>query len=217
MGREAECTCDWNGTSAKVKALIEPPELILRGALKRRVPFAEMKNVRADIGKLRFDYRGETVALLIGAALAAKWVHFLTAPPPTLAKKLGITSETIVRMIGPADDAALTEALASASPNGGPAGLILARVNTLQELSSALKAAAEQLDRGIAIWFIYPKARGPRERALVPGMASKAHPLTENDVRTTALAAGIVDNKVAAVSLTLTALRFVKRRTPKLS
>jgi hypothetical protein len=201
MGREAECNCDWNGTNAKVKALIEPPELILRGGLKRRVPFAEMQSVRADGDKLRFDFRGETVALLIGSGLVAKWIAFLTAPPPSLAKKLGITAETVVRMIGPADDPALTEALASARSTAGPAGLILARVNTSQELAGALKTAAEQLDRGIPIWFIYPKGKG--------------HALTENDVRSTALATGIVDTKVAAVSATLTALRFVKRRTPK--
>ena len=48
MGREAECDCDWNGTKARVKALIEPPELILRGSLKQRIPFAEMKHVRVD-------------------------------------------------------------------------------------------------------------------------------------------------------------------------
>lgn len=40
MGREATCTCDWNGIQAEVKALIEPPELILRGAIRRRIPIA---------------------------------------------------------------------------------------------------------------------------------------------------------------------------------
>jgi hypothetical protein len=203
MGREAECTCNWNGTSARVKALIEPPELILRGAFKRRVPFSDMQGVRADGDKLRFDYRGETVALTLGIALAVRWVKALTAPPPSLAQKLGITADTTVRMIGPADDPFLAEALASAGSTAGPAGLILARVNTPQELSRALKAAAEQLDRGVPIWFIYPKGKG--------------HAMTENDVRSTALATGIVDTKVAAVSATLTALRFVKRRSQKLA
>ena len=61
MGREAECTCDWNGTSARVKALIEPPELILRGGMKHRIPFAQMRDVRADGEWLRFEFRGESV------------------------------------------------------------------------------------------------------------------------------------------------------------
>lgn len=200
MGREAECTCNWNGIRAKVKALIEPPELILRGGLRHRIPFAEMKNIHAEDDNLRFQFRGETVALAIGLDLAARWIKYLTAPPPSLAKKLGITADTIVRLIGPADDPALTEALAAASTQTGAPDLILARVNTPAELTRALKSAADQLDHGVPIWFIYPKGKG--------------HPLSENDVRSTALATGIVDNKVCAVSPSLTALRFVKRKSP---
>jgi hypothetical protein len=52
----------------------------------------------------------------------------------------------------------------------------------------------------VPIWFIYPKGKG--------------HALSENDVRSAGLAAGIVDTKVAAVSPTLTGLRFVLRRAP---
>jgi len=203
MGREAECTCDWNGTSAKVKALVEPPELILRGSVRQRIPFAEMQQVRADAEQLRFNFRGENVSLELGNILAEKWVQYLTAPPPTLAKKLGITADTVVRMIGAADDDALKQAIATArsSAGTGPGDLILARVNTSQELAHVLKSTSDQLDRGVPIWFIYPKGKGQA--------------LTENEVRSTALATGIVDTKVAAISPRLTGLRFVKRRSPK--
>ena len=201
MGREAECTCNWNGASAKVKALIEPPELILRGGIRQRISLADIENIRAEAGSLRFNVRGETVALTLGLDLAARWLKALTTPPPSLAIKLGITAETVVRMIGPADDPELSKALAAARSTSGPADLILARVNTPQELARALKSAAEQLDRGVPIWFIYRKGKG--------------QPLTENDVRNTALDTGIVDTKVAAVSTALTGLRFVKRRTSK--
>lgn len=201
MGREAECTCDWNATSAKVKALIEPPELILRGGLKHRIPFVEMKQVRADNELLRFDFREEKVSLRLGNALAVKWVQYLTTPPPSLAKKLGITTDTVVRMVGKPDDNALLEALAAAQSSTGtsPGTLILARVDTPADMTRALKSTAEQLDRGVPIWFIYPKGKG--------------HPLSENEIREIALPTGIVDTKVAAVSPKLTALRFVKRRT----
>jgi hypothetical protein len=200
MGREAECTCNLDGTTARVKALVEPPDLILRGGMKHRIPFAEMRQVRADSECLRFEFRGASVSLELGNTLAAKWVQYLTAAPPTLAKKLGITDDTVVRMVGKVDDEALLAALASArsTAGSGPGDLILARVNTPAELSRALKLTADQLDRGVPIWFIYPKGTG--------------HPLTENDVRFIALATGIVDTKVAAVSAKLTALRFVKRR-----
>lgn len=199
MGREAQCACECNGSVAAVKALIEPPELILRGAIRRRIPFAAMKHVRADGSNLRFTFQAESFALDLGVSLALRWVKLLTTPPPSLAKKLGITADTIVRTIGSIDDQALASALRQArsiSPRKGD--LILARVNTPAELATALARAATQLEQAVPIWFIYPKGPG--------------HSLNESIVRSTALATGIVDTKVAAVSPQLTALRFVKRR-----
>ena len=199
MGRESTCTCECDGAQHRIKALIEPPDLILRGEIRQRLPFLELRQIHADSERLRFTFQGKPFALVLGTTLAAKWAHALTAPPPSLAKKLGITPDTLVRVIGPVDDTALRDALSSAnSVADKDVDLILARVNTPTELSKALRAAAKQLALRVPIWFIYPKGRG--------------HALTENDVRSTALAAGIVDTKVAAVSATLTALRFVKRR-----
>ena len=87
MGREAICACDWNGMKAEVKALIEPPELILRGGIRRRVPIAAMKQIKADGGRLHFMFNGEAVALDVGSDVAAKWAKALLTPPPSLAKK----------------------------------------------------------------------------------------------------------------------------------
>jgi Protein of unknown function (DUF3052) len=199
MGRKAICTCVWNGEKHEVKALLEPPELILREELRCKVPFAKMKRVRADGDWLRFTVGAESVALKLGRAMAAKWVEALLKPPPTLAKKLGITPEITVRMIGPADDAALKSALAEAKDVSERKGdLILARVDTPADLTQALKKASDQLKAGVPIWFIYRKGSG--------------HPLNENQVRETALATGIVDTKIAAVSSDFSALRFVRRR-----
>jgi hypothetical protein len=140
------------------------------------------------------------VVLLLGEARAAKWAEALQKSPPTLAKKLGITAEITVRMIGPADDASLKDSLAEAKAISQRNGeLILARVDTPADLRSALKKAADQLNAGVPIWFVYRKGRG--------------HPLNENLVREIALATGIVDTKVAAVSEEFSALRFVKRRS----
>jgi hypothetical protein len=202
MGREAECTCSWSGTTAQVKALIEPPDLILRGGIRRRLPFAELKNVRAAGDLLCFVYEGESISITLGAALAAKWATILTTPPPSLAKKLGITPETNIRMLGTVDDGALHDALATAKQiSGGKGDLIIARTDTPGEVANALNAAAAELASGIPIWFVYPKRSG--------------HAMDEHDVRGMGLAAGLVDTKVAAVSPLLTALRFVKRRSPR--
>jgi len=199
MGRESECTCEFNGSTYPVKALIEPPELILRGGLRRRFPFSQLKGIRADETILRFEFEGEAFALTLGGDLPARWAQALTTPPPTLAKKLGISRDTVVRMIGPVDDDAIQTAIAAAKAVASrQADLILARVNTTSELADALRVTAKQLAARVPIWFIYPKGKG--------------HALNENDVRSAGLAAGIVDTKVAAVSPALTALRFVRRR-----
>jgi hypothetical protein len=200
MGREAICTCDWSGEKSKVKALLEPPELILRGEIRRRVPFSKMKNVKADGDLLRFKFESDSVALELGSVMAAKWADALLKPLPSLAKKLGITPETTVRMIGPIDDAALMKALEEAKETSQRRGeLILARVDTPTDLHSTLNKAADQLAAGVPIWFIYRKGPG--------------HPLNENQVREMALATGIVDTKIASVSAEFSALRFVKRRS----
>jgi hypothetical protein len=199
MGREAECDCQCNGVRSRVKALIEPPELILRGALLRRLPFSALQEIRAEGESLLFRSGSETFSLATGRATAQKWVKALTTPPPTLSSKLGISGNTVVKMIGAVDDDALRDALSLAKAvNGKNPDLILARVGSAEELASALRASAKQLAARVPIWFIYAKGRGQG--------------LTENEVRSTALAAGIVDTKVAAISPALTGLRFVRRR-----
>lgn len=199
MGREAQCACDWNGEKSKVRALLELPDLILRGEIRRRVPCSKLKHIRADGECLRFTFQGEEIALQLGDRMAAKWAELLLKPAPSLAKKLGITPETTVRLIGTVDDGTLEKALAEAKAVSARDGeLILARVDTPADLKAALNKAADQLRTAVPIWFIYRKGPG--------------HPLNENQVRDTALATGIVDTKIASVSAEFSALRFVKRR-----
>ena len=199
MGRESECVFECDDTRAKVKALIEPPDLILRGEIRRRFRISELRHIRADGDRLRFAFQRENFALGLGTALASKWARALSTPPPSLASKLGIREDTVVRMIGSADDTLLAAALATAkSVSDENADLILARVDWPDDVARALHTAADQLAARIPIWFIHPKGKG--------------HALSEAAVRSKALAAGIVDTKVAAVSPALTAMRFVRRR-----
>jgi hypothetical protein len=208
MGREATCMCEWNGEMARVKALIEPPELILRGEIRRRLPFSELRQLRAESGALRFKYGGDAVTLKLEARTAEKWAKAILTPPPSLAKKLGITRESTVWLIGDSDDAALEGAQAEArrvarKGAGVGADVIVARVNTAAELARAFKTAAKATRNGVPIWIVYRKG---------PGQA-----ISESDVRETGLAAGIVDVKVASVSPVLTGLKFVRRKNPKRS
>jgi hypothetical protein len=189
----------WDGNRHQVKAQLEPPELILRGELRHRIPFAKISSLKAGGDYLAFSFDGHSVRLQLGSTIAAKWAEAIVKPPPSLAKKLGISSENTVRMSGPVDDSALKSALAEAKTVSQSKGdLILARVDTPADLKAVLAKAASQLESGIPIWFIYRKGPG--------------RPLNENQVRAAALATGIVDTKIAAVSAEFSALRFVKRR-----
>ncbi len=202
MGQEAVCECDWNGETARVKALVEPPDLILRGEIRRRLPFSELRNVRAEGAALRFRVGPDVVTLTLNAATAEKLAKAILTLPPSLAKKIGITSESTVWVMGTIDDAALETALCEARQKSRiGADMIVARVNTAAELARAFKSAAKETSDGVPIWIAYRKGPG--------------HSIAEADVRSAGLEAGIVDVKIAAVSPQLTGLKFVRRKNLK--
>lgn len=201
MGQEAHCLCEREGTAVPTRAILEARELFLRGGLKGKIPFAEMTEVRREGDRLRFEFNNQSWSLTLGNDAAAKWAAIILAPPPSLAKKLGITRETVVEVIGRVEDAALEEALSGAkSIDRRNAELIVASVDTPEALAGVLKDKSEALAKNIPLWVVYRKGRGKL--------------LGESDVRALCLASGLVDSKVTAVSAVLTALRFVKRRAP---
>jgi len=199
MGREAVCVCDWAAARAEVKALLETGELILRGGMRRRVAFAELREVAARGDQLRFRVGEEDVALSLGASVAAKWAEVLTSPPPSLARKLGITGQTIVRTIGGIEDnelqAAIGEALRVPVKD---ADLIVAVVDTPEGLREALDKSWRELARAVPIWMVYRKGPG--------------HAVNEAAIRSLLRSRGLMDTKVASVSKELTALKFVMRK-----
>ena len=195
MGREAICKCDWAGTTAQVKALLESTEVILRGAIRKRIPFNEIKQVKALSDRLRFIVGGETVELFLSSKAAASWAAVLTSPPPSLARKLGITSTTIVRTIGDIADRALISALAEAAEiSAQNAALIVAHVDSPESLHQTLNQARAQLSKAVPIWIVYAKGKG--------------HAIDESAIRSLLRANGMMDTKIASVSATLTAIRF---------
>jgi hypothetical protein len=195
MGREAVCTCDWAGTVAEVKALLENGELILRGEIRRRVAFSEIKGVRVQSDCLCFMVGGEPVELVLGDLVAAKWAATITSPPVSLARKLGITDKTVVRTIGSIGDENLKAALADAARvTSSDADLIVACVDSPESLRAALDLVESDLRKGVPIWLVYAKGLG---RAL-----------NETAIRPLLRASGLMDTKVASVSSTLTAMRF---------
>jgi hypothetical protein len=200
MGREAICTCDWAGEITEVKALLETSELIVRGHIRKRVPFSEIKGISVVGDYLSFTVGREAVQLYLGSSAAGKWAAAISSPPPSLARKLGITHTTVVRTIGDVRDESLRLALAEAEKiSARGADLIVACVDTPADLRRALQQARAQLMKGVPIWMVYAKGPG--------------HALDENAIRSLLRENGMIDTKVASVSAKYTALRFVYRKT----
>jgi len=200
MGREAVCTCDWAGTVAEVKALLESSEMILRGDIRRRVAFSEIEHVKVRADSLCFKVGRENVELVLGASAAEKWAATLTSPPPSLAKKLGITNKTVVHAMGNCGDENLKSALAEAAQiSSKGADLIVAYVDTPESLRAALDETKAAVLEGVPIWMVYAKGPG--------------HALNEAAIRSLLRGHGMMDTKVASVSSALTGLRFNARKS----
>jgi hypothetical protein len=202
MGSEATCHCQWASEAASCKVLLETNEVIVRGSIRRSVPIASLTAISVRGDQLRFRAGEDEVALSLGAPLAEKWAKKLTSPPPTLAAKLGISGSIRVAIFGELSAQELDEAVAtSASAKNArvdPAvsDLILAEVRTIDDLRQVLGRYAGYPGEP-PIWIIYPKGKGK--------------PLAEAEVRDTLRHEGFIDTKVASVSQTLTALRFIRR------
>ncbi|MGA9669061.1 MAG: hypothetical protein WBQ94_07630 [Terracidiphilus sp.] len=200
MGQEATCKCDWGGAVAEVKALLETNEIILRGGMRKRVPFSEINEVSIQGDKLCFKLNNERVQLVLGASSAEKWATAISSPPPALSKKLGITKTSVVRVIGEVPDEKLQEALAEAARiSSKDANLIVAYVDSPESLHAALRDAKAQLVSGVPIWMVYAKGPG--------------HAINETAIRSLLRENGMIDTKVASVSAKYTALRFIYRKT----
>lgn len=179
--------------------LLESGSLILRGELRKRLPLQHLSNVRASAGRLCFTVGREPVQLVLGVAASEKWAEAINTPPPPLSAKLGITSKTVVRVIGNIHDEALNSALAAAARiSATGSDLIVACVDTPEFLEAVLRQAESQLLSGIPIWIVYAKGPG--------------HPLNESVIRSALRLSGMIDTKVACVSPSLTALRFNRRK-----
>jgi hypothetical protein len=195
---EAETTCVWAGQPAAVKILLEAGEIILRGGLKRRLPVASLDNRRADNKGLHFTVEGQPVTLALPHAAAAKWLHKIETPPPTLAEKLGVSKARPTYVIGPVPDPALEVALNGAvTADGARCHSALAVVSSAAALGTVLTAHTA-LPAGTPIWIVHGKGRSAA--------------FGEAPVRDAMRQAGFIDSKVTAVSSQYTATRYAAQK-----
>jgi len=197
MGNEAKCSVVSGGKRLSGKALLETAELIFRSAaLKLKIPFAEMKSVKAVDGELRVQSPNGTFAFELGPN-AERWAKNILHPRSRL-EKLGVEKGMKVTIIGTLEQE-FEDELAEATPTvlrgtiAKETDCIFLFAATTKELERA-KNIAKVLRGAVALWIVYPKGRKE---------------ITENDVLRTGRASGLKDVKVVGFSVTHTALKFV--------
>ena len=191
MGREAQCFCQVGSARANAKVLLEATEVIIR----RVILIRSITDLRVDGTKLAFRVGKERVSFDLGEASAQKWLAAMQKPPATLAHKLGIKPETGVRVLGEIDCAELREAIAvGRTVRDGDFDVIIACVDSVRSLQSAIRTSLSLVRAGEPLWIIYPKG--------------SSEGIGETLIREAVRAAGLRDTKVASVSSRLTALRF---------
>jgi hypothetical protein len=196
MGNEAACKLRYEGKTFSGKALLEMSEILFRGERCLKIPFPAITKLQARDGELHIQTKEGSAVFAIGAQ-AEKWRKKI-AKPKTLIEKLGVKAGQTVSLIGefPADFvASLKKHGATIRQNKGTTDaawhfLAAESKPNLQRV----KGVARGLKGGAGLWIVYPKGQTA---------------ITESDVRSSGLSAGLTDSKVASFSPTHTSLKFV--------
>src|SRR5271163_2129813 len=88
MGNEANCTVRFGKQVSGGKALLETSELIFRGEFRLKIPFAQIKSLKAVDGELRIDFPEGKASFELGPQ-AKKWANKILHPKSRM-EKLGI-------------------------------------------------------------------------------------------------------------------------------
>jgi hypothetical protein len=184
------------GKSARGKALLETQELIFRGELRLRIPFASIKEVKAAGGALTVRWSEGEAAFALGAEAEA-WAARIKNPPSRL-DKLGVKAGLRLAVVGALEPAFLAEA------RGRGAEIVTGKARDVDLLFFAVEKKSElgrlaslrqALQPAGALWVVRRKG----------GQAQ----VTEAESMAAGKAAGLVDTKVVAFSETHTAERYV--------
>jgi len=197
MGQELLCKVRSGGKTASGKALLETSEIIVRGDLRLKIPFASLKSVIARDGELHLRWPDGSAVLELGAQ-AEKWAYKILHPKST-AEKLGIKPGLAVSAIA-MEDGKFVKHLRAQSKSFSDSrpvkdsDLIFFRATKAADLARVERLIPPLAGAG-ALWIVYPK--GKQE-------------ITELNVLNAGRAAGLYDVKVVSFSATHTALKFVR-------
>lgn len=195
MGNEATCRVEIGDQSAEAKVLLETEELIVRGGLKARIPFADAREVAAEGNVLRLRWNDREVRIHVGRD-AAKWAEKIRNPRSVI-DKLGIKAGQKISVVGRVDESFLEQLEARGVDLSKrlrrDSDVIFMATNRREELAR-LEELRDSLAPAGAIWVLRPKGDPA---------------ISESDVMSAGKAAGLVDVKVVRFSLTHTAEKLV--------
>jgi len=196
MGNEATGRIVLDGVAANGKMLLETDELIVRGELRMKIPFAEVQSSEASGELLRLRWNDHEVELSVGPD-APKWLQKIRHPKSVI-DKLGIKAGQRVSIAGVLEDAAFVADLEARS--GDVSKRVRKESDVLFFATAARKELArlESLKHSIkpngAIWIVRPKGTSA---------------IADTDVIAAGRTAGLVDVKVVRFSATHTAEKLV--------
>lgn len=197
MGREIHCRAKSGRKWFQGKALLETNEVVFRGDLRLKIPFASLQSVIAKDGELHLKWSDASAVFELDEH-AEKWAHAILHPKST-AEKLGIKPGLRISFIDMSDDATLKAARQAVAVFAedkplNDSDMIFLGADADSELPKIKKLISSLASNG-ALWIVYPKGR---------------EEITELQVLTAGRKAGLVDVKVVSYSATHTALKFVR-------
>ena len=197
MGRESKVQYFDGRERTLVKAHLDSLNLQLSGGKKLTLPLAQLKLVTVDGDDLKITAGATKFALALGAKEAELWRKKMLNPP-SLADKLGFKAGKSVVLVGalPAEVVAAAKGMEVKTLARLPkalAGDVVALALLAGKEAAQIAAAAGALSSATAVWFVYAKG------GVVNG----------DDVIILGRKAGLKDTKVARVSESHAALRFI--------
>jgi hypothetical protein len=202
MGSELKCRVRFGKQESEGKALLETNEIIFRGDLRLKIPFAAMQSMKVVNGELQVRTADGLAKFELGAETAAKWLEKILHPKSRI-EKLGLKAGAKVALVGfEKEDQGFVEeigeqtsAVTKITKAEVPADVewIFLKADTSKELVQ-LSRIAKGMRGAAALWIVYPKGRTE---------------ITERDVLKAGRAAALKDVKVVGFSATHSALKFV--------
>jgi hypothetical protein len=196
MGLQVKCRARYGELASSGSAKLESERLIFHGDFRLTLAFKDLTSVEAKDGELWVRFPGGAAAFELGTH-AEKWATKIRNPKGLL-DKLGVKAEHQVSLLGIADESFCkqlkerTNKVTTGQPKAGSDIIFLAA--SAKEDLKKLGSLQGRLKKNGALWVVWPKGKPE---------------LREDDIRSAAGEAGLVDVKVVKFSESHSALKLV--------